>query len=202
MNTRALQLAVLQILDAAIGHLDHDLPLYGDWSVQGFGVLRLYIRRIGRLHIWDGRLRYPDVSLIHTHSWDLRSTVVVGRLVNTRYRESEIPGYGHPYKRHRLLTGYQARPVSEAADVRLLPEPREVYGPGDVYAQAAHEIHRSEPEDGTITLMERREDVDGQADVYWPASCTWGTATPRPATGEEVRRTVTLALAGLEEALR
>ena len=55
------------------------------WSVQGFGMLRLYIRKVGRLHIWDNELRYPGVSVIHNHSWDLESTIIVGAIRNTRY---------------------------------------------------------------------------------------------------------------------
>jgi hypothetical protein len=199
-NVKALQLAVLHILDTAVGQIDHGDPLYGDWSVQGFGVLRLYIRKIGRLHVWDSALRYRNVSLVHNHSWDLRSTVVCGRLVNTRFEETESE-IGHPYHGRRLVTGYQSQFVDSEFITTLLNQPRETYSAGDVYKQSAHEIHRTDPDDGTISLMERNEDVNGEANVYWQYGTTWGNAKPRRATLEEVRATSLRAVAVLEKEL-
>jgi hypothetical protein len=181
-NVRPLQLAVLHILDHAGQY---------DWSVQGFGMLRLYIRKIGRLHIWDDRLRYPGVSMIHTHSWDLRSTIVSGNVRNTRFEEMDVIGL--PYHKQRLVTGFQAHMVSEAKTVRLLNHPAEWYEPGDVYRQAGHEIHLTDAANGTITLMERREDENGEADIYWPLGESWGTATPKVATLKEILDTTAYA---------
>jgi hypothetical protein len=169
-----LRLAVTAILDNATAY---------EWSVQGFGMLRLYIRDIGRLHIWDSSLRYPDVSMVHNHSWDLRSTVVSGRLVNTRFWQHKA---GAPHQGKRLITGYQTRDVQDLGVVLLRAQTPEIYIPGDVYHQRASEIHRTDAEDGTITLMERKEDEQGQADVYWHAGTEWGTAKPRPATRDEI----------------
>lgn len=184
---KPLRLAVLHILDNAIDY---------DWSVQGFGLLRLYIRTVGRLHIWDDTLRYPNVSMIHNHSWDLRSTVVSGMLTNVRYTEETL--IGRPFQTHRMITGYQCSTVTPVRDTRLLEWPREKYFAGDVYTQHAAQIHQTLAINGTVTLMERQEDENGQADIYWPANCTWGTARPRPATIEEIVRTVANATALLE----
>lgn len=167
-NHRPLQLAVLALLERANNF---------DWSVQGFGVLRHYIGTIGRLHIWDSRLRYPGVSMIHTHSWDLRSTIVSGELCNTIY--TEVPGGGLPYHKQRLITGYMSHMVTPMADTRLVPWSRTVLVAGEIYQQRASEIHQTNTINGTITLMERREDENGEADVYWPHGTEWGTATPR-----------------------
>lgn len=202
-STRALQLAVIQILDAAVGQIEHGQPLYGDWSVQGFGVLRLYIRRIGRLHIWDSQLRYPGVSMIHNHSWDLRSTVVFGELRNTKFLElpaDDLRSGSEAYWKHRLLTGYKARVINGSEQVRLHKYPGKVYQPGEQYVQAADEIHLTETLDGTVTLMERNEDTNGEADVYWRVGERWGDATPRRATLDEVRSTILRALRWLEPA--
>lgn len=185
----------LQVLALAI--LDN--PLAYQWSVQGFGVLRLYIRDVGRLHIWDSALRYPGVSMIHNHSWDLRSTVIFGCLVNTRFTTTPPEGYvpwprPERYEGKRLITGYQTRDVVTLEPVTLYPNVVETFRSGDEYAQKAHEIHRTDAFDGTVTLMLRKEDENGQADVYWPAGTEWGTAKPRPATPEEVKNTVDRAL--------
>lgn len=162
-NHRPLQLAVLAILERAENF---------DWSVQGFGVLRHYIGTIGRLHIWDSRLRYPGVSPIHTHSWDLRSTIVSGLLTNTIFSEEQV---GNPYHKQRLVTGYASHMVSPVEDTHLVVWSQATLRPGDIYQQRASEIHTTEALNGTITLMERREDKDGEADVYWPHGSEWGT---------------------------
>lgn len=188
----------LQVLTLAI--LDNQLAY--QWSVQGFGVLRLYIRDVGRLHIWDSALRYPGVSMIHNHSWDLRSTIIFGCLVNTRYTTIPPEGYvpwprPERYEGKRLITGYQTRDVVKLEPVTLYPDVVETFRSGDEYAQKAHEIHRTDAFDGTVTLMLRKEDENGQADVYWPAGTEWGTAKPRPATLEEIKSTVERALASI-----
>jgi len=204
-NPKPLQLAVLQILDAAVGQIEHEQPLYGDWSVQGFGVLRLYIRKIGRLHIWNSALRYPSVSLIHNHSWDLRSTVVCGRLVNQRYEEWEFAPATVTmdpdlrYNRRRIMTGYDCKFVAPEDVVTLVRLNREQYFAGDVYHQRAQEVHASLPDDGCITLMERREESNGEANVYWPINGAWGDAKPRLATRTEVMRTIQAAYLQLEK---
>lgn len=190
-NVKPLQLAVLAILDKADQY---------EWSVQGLGMLRHYIRGQGRLHIWDSKLRYPGASLIHNHSWDLRSTVVAGRLVNTRFQIDPVVGY--KFKTQRLVTGYKTHMVSQVEDVLLLPDPREIYLPGDDYVQTAKVIHQTEADDVTVTLMERTEDVDGEADVFWPAGESWVTAKPRPATLVEIAETVVRAIAAIERELK
>jgi hypothetical protein len=183
----SLQLATVAILEHASAY---------EWSVQGFGMLRLYIRDIGRLHIWDDRLRYPNVSMVHNHSWDLRSTVVNGLLVNTRFQLVERGG--ERYSGQRLITGYQTKMVARLADCLLQAEAPEVYQTGATYSQSAFEIHRTDADNGTITIMARKEDEQGQADVYWLANTEWGTAKPRAATPEEVTVVVEHALAKLK----
>lgn len=189
-NVKPLQLAILAILDKADQY---------QWSVQGFGMLRLYIRDIGRLHIWDDALRYPGVSMIHNHSWDLRSTIVCGEVVNHIYTREELCGFA--YKTHRMITGYDCVTVTPEVDCRLLPEKAWSYGAGDVYKQTAHVIHETQAQNGTVTLMERHEDANGEADIFWPVGFEWGTARPKAATSEEVERTVARALQVLTASL-
>lgn len=174
-----IQLVVVAILDNA-----HAFK----WSVQGLGLLRLYIRDMGRLHIWTSRLSYgPHVSTIHDHSWNLRSEVVLGKLRNTKFMELPIEDHrGTPYWKHRIVTGYGARPVTTPEQVRLHGYPTHTYEPGDQYMQAAAEIHRTTYDDGTVTLMRRAADKDGEAHVFWPVGEQWGSATPRPATYEDI----------------
>lgn len=164
--------------------------------MQGFGMLRLYIRNVGRLHLWDDRLRYPGVSMIHNHAWHLRSTVVSGELINQRYvhNDWQFLSWAKPYDHMRLQTGFDTRVLSPVDHVWMVPQKPERFIPGDVYLQAAHEIHETIAANGTITLMERHDTPTGEADVYWPSGTNWGTATPRAATPEEVERTVLTAI--------
>lgn len=178
-----LQLAVRAILERAAAY---------DWSVQGFGLLRLYMGREGRLHVWAPCLRYDGVSVIHDHSWDLHSTIVSGRLVNRRYVETQLPGSS--YLKRKLVTGYNTRFIAPSTRTYLVALKDEVYLPGGEYAQKATEIHETIPDPYTVTFMQRYEDTDGLATVYWPVGSEWGTAKPRPATPEEVKRVTKRAL--------
>lgn len=185
----ALQYAIIAILDDAKRHEKHQ------WSLQGFGMLRLYVRDFARIHIWHSQLRYPNVSMIHNHSWDLSSTVVIGRVVNTRYTPSARPEVGRLYHTQRRITGYQTVEIGPVQEQWLEQANAEIYDPGDTYAQKAHEIHRTDAQDGTVTVMERKEDTEGQADIYWPYGSEWGTAKPRAATRDELLVGVNAALA-------
>lgn len=193
---RSLQLAVLHVVDETLNQLTADQDLKSDWSVQGFGMLRLYIRNLGRLHVWDQALRYPGVSMIHNHSWDLHSTVISGTLANTRFDVNN--GRGDLYHGKRLVTGYQTYDVVDLGKVLLDENFAEFYEAGDSYAQVAHEVHRTDAYNGTITLMLRQEYTNGQADVYWPVGTEWGTAKPRKATAQEVYQVLQRALPILE----
>lgn len=195
LTVRPLQLAVMSILDHATAF---------KWSLQGMGLLRLYVRDIGRIHIWDETLRFPHVSMIHNHSWDLKSTIVGGVLTNRKYVPVDMPfdvpananRANHCAKYHTKLfiTGYEGRPVDEQKDVWLTPLSPETFVPGTFYIQSAHEIHETDAVDGTVTILERQDDAEGHANIYWPAGTEWGTAVPRPATDAEIIQGVKKAL--------
>lgn len=77
----------------------------------------------------------------------------------------------------------------------LRENPPEVYVPGDTYRQNAEEIHWSQAEPGTVTLVHRVFGKDrDHTSVYYEGA--WGTAEPRAATEAEVARFVNAALEG------
>lgn len=166
-------------------------PFKFQWSVQGLGMLRLYVGKVGRIHIWDDRLEAPNVSKIHNHSWPLRSTIIAGTLRNQRYYETYNVADPQPnlqaYFKQRAITGFKFEFQGPPVLTMLLPRGLETYGPGDVYEQSPAEPHYTDADRGTITIMERPSDGDtGQADVYWPVNETWGSAVPHPATPEQI----------------
>ena len=165
-----------------------------NWTVQGFGMARTKIADVGRIHVWDGSLRVPQVSDTHEHPWELRSTVISGELINQRF--GVVDKSNMPYVRSAIATGEGGGLTGEPEEVCLSLFPVEFYTPGMDYKQNADEIHRSIPQDGTVTLLERQMGEPLQETrVYWPRGTGWVSAEPRPATEEEVRRVVEYALA-------
>lgn len=163
------------------------------WTVQGFGMVRTKLADVGRIHIWDSRLAVPLVSTIHEHPWPLSSLVISGELLNQRF--GHAGDYGLPYKRSRIATGEGGGLIGEPEDICILPSVHEAFGPGASYSQAPEELHRSIPQDGTVTLLSRPMGEPLQETwVYWPRGDEWVSAEPRPAKEFEVSRAVMLAL--------
>lgn len=178
------------------------------WSLQGFGMLRVHLPGDYRLNVWDSRYRVKDVSLIHDHPWNFESLVVSGRLINRRF----VTAHAASGSRGELVEWAKLKPGpgggllgriasgrerSEGGVVKLCAREPEVYVAGDTYQQARDEVHRSDPEDGCVTFNRRTERlVVDEARVFWPVGTSWVSAEPRLATREEVKRIVSLALAG------
>jgi hypothetical protein len=166
-----------------VKHTLQNYSLYDGWSLQGFGMLRLYLSKDVRLHVWDKRFQVPNVSLIHTHPWDFTSRIVVGVMRNTRFME----GRGNPHMKSQIGCGVGGGLVGTPERVSLIGGFPERFSGGGVYHQRATEIHASDYDDGTVTVVTRavRGDPD-HADVYWPDGEQWVSAEPRPATPDEV----------------
>ena len=179
----------MSVLVAALVRSILEAPLGRRWSIQGFGMLRLYLSPDQRIHVWSAEHRVADVSDVHDHPWHFRSDVIAGRMRNQRFREA---GEGQPYFGATIQCGAGARLVEPPRPVRLQAGPIEVYGPGESYAQRAQELHRSDPEPGTVTIITRTLAGDPEhARVYWLGG-EWVDAAPQPATDAEV-----LAICGL-----
>lgn len=161
---------------------------YEGWSLQGMGMLRLYMSKEVRIHIWDSRFAVPDVSLLHTHPWDFVSFVVAGVVKNIRYVEiAQDRTGGERYKRSLIKCGAGGGMRSEPELTELTAYPVERIDAGREYCQKAHEIHASYPLDGTVTVLERTFKSDTEhAKVYWPVGKEWVSAEPRLATEQEV----------------
>lgn len=155
-----------------------------EWTLQGFGMLRTYIGKELRLHVWDSRFQVDDVTQMHTHPWNFRSLVVAGQVENVRYVER--PEW-QAFDRYEILCGEGGHITSEPEQVYLSAEPPEIYAAGHVYSQEANEIHSSHPLDGTVTLIYREFlDDEDHAYVYCEQGKEWISAEPRAATPAEV----------------
>jgi hypothetical protein len=168
-------------------------PHTHEWSVQGLGMLRLYLNKRDRLSIWHNGLRKEGATPIHDHYWSFRSWILAGELRNTRYRQSQKP-WGEDYWRYRIQTGEKPeKQILEGPlpDV-LRSHPTEIYHAGDSYHQHAIEAHQTEFQDGTVTLIRRLEYLPktDEAYVWGPVGYEFNSAEPRPATSGEIELAV------------
>jgi hypothetical protein len=163
------------------------------WSIQGLGMLRLYLSDDLRLHVWDDRYRVKNVSVLHTHPWAFDSVVVAGRIHQYRYEEVKL-GEGLGYWVTTIKCGEGGGVTGEKEPVNLKRGPLETFHEGSAYRQWAHEIHESFPENGTVTLVTRhfQQDKD-HARVFWPSG-EWVSAEPRTATRTEIMAIASNAL--------
>lgn len=168
------------------------------WTIQGMGMARTKIANVGRIHVWDSRLRVPLVSDIHAHPWALRSTIISGELINQRFSVLERPSeLTLPYCRSPIATGEGGGLVGTTDEVLLVGGAPEFYHSGNSYSQTADEIHRSIPQDGTVTLLERQQGEPLQETwVFWPRGTSWVSAEPRELEGDwELQPIIAYALA-------
>lgn len=166
------------------------------WSVQGLGMLRMYLNRTARLHIWDTALKVPGVSELHTHPWDFSSMVLAGSLTNTIYRD--VSGEPTHYKQS-IRCGEGGALEGSAAQVSLRVESERKYGIGGIYSEQSELIHKTTPGlRGTVTLVHRRFKSDTEhAHVYWPVEDGengWVSAEPSIVASEVVAVSVAEAL--------
>jgi len=162
---------------------------YEGWSIQGFGMLRLYLTKEIRLHVWDARFMVPNVSLVHDHPWNFFSRVIAGQIENARYYVRE-PDAGSPnYFFSTIQCGPGGGMRSEPKLIGLARHPSHTYIEGQSYSQEASEIHDTDYRDGTVTLVERTFKQDTEhARVFWKESEQWISAEPRKADEQEVEQ--------------
>lgn len=170
------------------------------WTTQGFGMARTKIANVGRIHVWDSKFVVPRVSTMHAHPWPLYSTIISGELINQRFKLTELDS-GLAYMQSRISFGMADGLVGDPKPVRLTPMAPETYWRGDVYRQEPEEIHRSIPQDGTVTLIERPQGPPQQeTDVFWPVGTDWVSANRRKAEEWEIEPAIKYALARWEAA--
>lgn len=155
-----------------------------EWTIQGMGMARVKIA---------------------DDPWPLKSTIISGEMLNQRFsqiQDGEATDYALPYHRQILKTGEGGGLVDDPQPISLRPHVPEFYSSGCLYVQAPDEIHRSQPQDGTVTLMERPMGPPLQETfVYWPRGMEWVSAEPRrPRNEYELTAIIALALARWEAA--
>jgi hypothetical protein len=185
-------------LEAVIDHIHQSAesilkdPFFEDrkWSLQGFGMLRMYLPGDMRLNILDSRYQYkPKPSMIHDHPWDFTSWVVCGELYNHRYAVG--PAYTEKlwnYYQRTVRPGVDPQHLGQDKIVSLCSSGSEIVRAGNSYFQEFDEVHETEFKDGTITVNSRqRGNRPDTARVFYRVGEEWISAEPRSATQEEVK---------------
>lgn len=173
-----------RIITQLVKHTLLNYDKFDDWSLQGFGMLRLYMPDRGlRMAIWDKRFRVHNVSMLHTHPWHFESYVVCGLMMNHKYRDvsDQYKADQPTHWKQRIQAGEGGGIVGEPDVVRLHHFENVIIRPGGSYGQHHDEIHVSEPDDGTVTLCDRVvvDPADPHhADVYWEIGNNWVSAEP------------------------
>lgn len=197
----------LPIVRALIRPILHD-PFDREWQVQGLGMLRTYIEKDVRLHIWNSAFNYCDDSGWHTHPWDFTSYLVAGSIVNTLYIENHRPVEGrmigadhwHAFRKRRIVCGPEGCALSADEPCFLWAATSQEYVAGQSYSQKADDIHTTKPSDGAISIISRKlVHADGSATIYTPADKEWSNAEARKATSDEIHQGTQLALAQLRK---
>lgn len=168
---------------------------YYEWTVQGFGFIRMKLANVGRIHVWDSSLAVSRVSTIHTHPWPLHSSIISGELINCRFLVG-ADGADQPYMRSRIATGEGGGLIGEPEPVLLFAREPEFYTAGDGYDQTPDEVHRTIAQDGTVTLLERPQGPPlEEAFTFWPEGTNWVSAEPRKLEQWQIEPVIGYALA-------
>lgn len=181
-----LPVLVKRLLEDALDH---------EWSIQGLGMLRLYLNKEWRLHVWADEARVKDVSTIHDHPWGFTSQIISGQIRNITYVET---GVGDSYMKQQIVCGPGGGVAALPSLTALKQQFDRTWRAGATYSQTAEEIHESQPDDGSVSLIQRRFAADTEhAHVFYrhEQGVTWVSAEPRVATPMEVVRITQNALA-------
>jgi hypothetical protein len=172
-----------------------------EWQVQGFGMLRTYLKGEGepRLQIWDQRLAVWGNGAIHDHPWDFRSRIIAGMLFNQRCRrwsdDIDLIGKRNEfewYNELKIQPGQDGGPLEEEPKrVQLRTEPVEVYAKTEEYTMRADELHITRYANGTVTMIERERVREADtASSLWKDGPHWSFFRPRPATPQETAKVI------------
>lgn len=163
-----------------------------EWTIQGFGMLRLRMPGDARLHVWSADHSFPNVSTIHDHSqWGLTSMVIAGGIFNRIFQIEE----GEPTHMGKILKcGMGGCDLSDEFSVRLKVASEETILSGQSYHQEPDVIHESVPLPGTVSFMQKHPTGRDDARVFWEIGTEWGTAEPRVATKQEIKEITQYAL--------
>lgn len=151
------------------------------WRHAGFGALQAYIREGGerelRVHIWHPSLIKPGIEesgLCHDHRFDMRSSVLAGRVIQTEFALE--PSENGDWETLRVLHAREAMarggsfhhdPVPTGDYFQRTPVVYKVAA-GHGYTFDKFAFHETRADGVTITLVEKSAQEDVNARILAP----------------------------------
>lgn len=159
------------------------------WRMHDIGLmgLRLDDQREYRLHVWDPSYSAGDPP-IHDHPYEFTSKIIVGELTNTRYEEDPS---GDEYARFRYSPSAEDQ---RRSDTVRLSATATTFTEGGQYRQLAHELHASQQQSGTVTVIRCSWVEATELTVCLRDDGSWRSGQGRDATREEVKTVAAKAL--------
>lgn len=156
-----------------------------NWTVTGFGKIGFMFAPNTKIHVWDRSVLDPAIPAIHSHSYDFRSFVVVGKVRNVLFKEDDMNGE----TMNRVIVTSSGQVMDGPVTSRLIELETDEHAEGDVYSQKFDEVHWSCPDDGTVTVVEWEFGADPQhMRVYWRGKYPWVDAKAHQAKDADVTR--------------
>jgi len=174
------------------------------WEVPANGRLTLVLEpNVAVINVFHSKYRVPNSTAIHSHTVDFRSDIVGGVMRQYRYVRAAADGGHGPapqkYWEQELTLG--GKLAGEPVECWLRESEIEEYSAGESYEITADEIHRSVPEDGTVTLISRQYKTSPvSVSTFWPWAPMAAGAKPSdkiipaPAAAEVILDVVSVAL--------
>lgn len=151
------------------------------WRHAGFGALQAYIRegkaRELRVHIWHPsliKIGIEESGLCHDHRFDMRSTVLVGTILQTEFRLE--PSHDGVWETLRVLHAREAMarggsfhhdPTPTGDYFHRIPAAYRIEN-GTAYTFDKFAFHETRAEGTTITLVEKSNQEDVNARILAP----------------------------------
>lgn len=151
------------------------------WRHAGFGALQAYIREGDtnelRVHIWHPSLIKDGIKesgLCHDHRFNMRSSVLAGRIIQTEFSLSPDPGGEWEtlhvlHAREAMARGgsFHHDPVPTGDYFHRTPILFEI-GEGAGYTFDKFSFHETRAEDITVTLVEKSDQENVNARILAP----------------------------------
>lgn len=192
-----LQHAAVEAMVSPILRRPHETDLSA-WTIQGLGMLRYRINSNLRLHIWNSDIKSPNIenSSKHTHAWNFQSYVFSGQLQNTIYVKTQEGVVAERYMEQEIECGADGGcTMAKPMEVGLAQSRCNVYRAGGTYYERGDEIHETNWQDTTVTLI-YREKKPGKdiAKIYIPVDHGHVAAPSLPVGLVDIRMYCDLAL--------
>jgi len=180
------------------------------WRHAGFGALQAYIREGGerelRAHVWHRSLIKEGIEesgLCHDHRFDMRSTILVGAIIQTEFRlEADAKGSWETYRvlhaREAMARGgsFHHDPIPTGERYRRYPVIFE-FCTGFGYTFDKFAFHETRAKGVTVTLVEKSAQEEVNARILAPHDKSVVHAFTETQTPDEFAGALADALAAL-----